>query len=74
MAVSDGDDLILGADRTLTNNKTATNASNNTKMDVSKTGVMRLLALQENQSIRDNTKSAAVGDTGEVYAGQFIEF
>jgi hypothetical protein len=73
-AVSDEDDLILGADRTLTNNKTATNASNNTKMDVSKMGVMRLLALQENQAIRDGTKYAAVGDTGEVYAGQFIEF
>lgn len=74
MAVSNEEDLILGADRTLTNNKTATNANNNTKMDVSKTGVMRLLALQENQAIRDNRKSAAVGDTGEVYAGQFIEF
>ena len=74
MAVSDEEDLILGADRKLTNNKTATNASNNTKMDVSKMGVMRLLALQENKAIRDNTKSVAVGDTGEVYAGQFIEF
>ena len=74
MSTSGEDDLILGADRTLTNNKTATNASNNTKMDVSKTGVMRLLALQENQAIRDGTKYVAVGDTGEVYAGQFIEF
>lgn len=74
MAASNEEDLILGADRTLTNNKTATNASNNTKMDISKTGVMRLLALQENQAIRDDRKSAAVGDTGEVYAGQFIEF
>jgi hypothetical protein len=43
-------------------------------MNVSKMGVMRLLALQENQAIRDGTKYAAVGDTGEVYAGQFIEF
>lgn len=74
MSTSDEDDLILGVDRTLTNNKTVTNASNNTKMDVSKTGVMRLLALQENQAIRDGTKHVAVGDTGEVYAGQFIEF
>ena len=74
MSTSSEDDLILGANRTLTNNKTASNASNNTKMDVSKTGVMRLLALQENQAIRDGTKYAAVGDTGEVYAGQFIEF
>ena len=74
MSTSGEDDLILGAGRTLTNNKTATNASNNTKMDVSKTGVMRLLALQENQAIRDGTKYTSVGDTGEVYAGQFIEF
>ena len=74
LSTSGEDDLILGAGRTLTNNKTATNASNNTKMDVSKTGVMRLLALQENQAIRDGTKYVAVGDTGEVYAGQFIEF
>ena len=74
MSTSGEDDLILGVDRTLTNNKTVTNASNNTKMDVSKTGVMRLLALQENQAIRDGTKYVAVGDTGEVYAGQFIEF
>lgn len=74
MSTSGEDDLILGADRTLTNNKTAANASNNTKMDVSKTGVMRFLALQENQAIRDGTKYVAVGDTGEVYAGQFIEF
>lgn len=74
MSTSGEDGLILGADRTLANNKTASNASNNTKMDVSKTGVMRLLALQENQAIRDGTKYVAVGDTGEVYAGQFIEF
>ena len=74
MSTSGKDDLILGADRTLTNNRTATNASNNTKMDVSKAGVMRLLALQENQAIRDGTKYTSVGDTGEVYAGQFIEF
>ena len=72
--LSDEEDLILGADRVLPNNRTATNASNNTKMDVSKTGVMRLLALQENQAIRDGTKYTSVGDTGEVYAGQFIEF
>lgn len=72
--VADEEELILGADRVLANNRTATNASNNTKMDVSKTGVMRLLALQENQAIRDSTKHMAVGDTGEVYAGQFIEF
>ena len=74
MSTSGEDDLILDADRTLTNNKTTTNASNNTKMDVSKTGVMSLLAFQENHAIRDGTKYVAAGDTGDGYAGQFIEF
>ena len=73
MTKSIDDDLILGADRTLTNNKTATGASANTKLDISRMGVMRLLSLQENQDIRDGVKRAAIGDTGEVYAADFIE-
>ena len=73
MTKSIDDDLILGADRTLPNNKTATGAAANTKLDISRMGVMRLLSLQENQDIRDGVKRAAIGDTGEVYAADFIE-
>lgn len=72
-SLSDTDDLVLGADRELTNGKTVTGASANTKFDVSKKGITRLLSLQENQDVRDGTKKASISYTGEVYAADFIE-